>query len=84
MGVHWKMWFFWGGGGVAKKQYIGENCLRRGGLGQFADLRRAWQRRGVFFQGGWYPNAHYGSIKTSILGFLENTMYICIIPLIKL
>ena len=27
-----------GGGGSKKNQYIGENCLKRGGLGQFADL----------------------------------------------
>ena len=45
------MIFLRGGGGVAKKQKKGENCLKRGGLGQFADLRRAWQRRGVFFRG---------------------------------
>ena len=33
---------------------------KRGGLGQFADLRGAWQERGgVVFEGGWYPDAHY-------------------------
>ena len=26
-------------GGCSKNQYIGKDCLKRGGLGQFADLR---------------------------------------------
>ena len=50
-----KLWYFWGSlknpsfrGGFTKKQYIGGDCLKRG-LGQFADLRGAWQERG-----GWY------------------------------
>ena len=33
------------------------------GLGEFANLRGAWQERGggsVFEGEGWYPNAHYG------------------------
>ena len=28
-----------GGGAFTKMQYIGANCLKRGGLGQVADLR---------------------------------------------
>ena len=31
--------FFFFGGGVMKNQYIGGHCLKKGGLGQFADLR---------------------------------------------
>ena len=51
LGVYWKIRPL--GGGVTKNQYIG-------GIGQFADLRGgAWQERGVFLRGGWYPNVHY-------------------------
>ena len=35
---------------------------KKGGLGQFADLRGGLGKKegvGVFFRGGWYPNAHY-------------------------
>ena len=43
------------GGGFTKNKYIVENCLKKGGLGQFADLRGAWQKRGggggVFLRG---------------------------------
>ena len=44
-----------------KSQYRGRDCLKGGGgLGQFADLRGAWQESGGgVFEGGWYPNAHY-------------------------
>ena len=45
------------GGGVHENQYNGGNCLKRGGLGQFADLRGgeggAWRKRGGdTFEGG--------------------------------
>ena len=33
-------------GGVLKNQYIGGDCLKMGGVGQFVDLRGAWQERG--------------------------------------
>ena len=33
-------------GGFPKKQYIGWNCLKRGELRKFADLRGAWQKEG--------------------------------------
>ena len=51
------------GGGVLKNQNIG-GLSKKGGLGQFADLRGggAWQERwsgGIFEGRGWYPNAHY-------------------------
>ena len=50
-------------GVFTRNQHIGENCLK-GGIGQFADLRKraeAWQKigGGVFEEGGWYTNAHY-------------------------
>ena len=59
MGVHWKIGFL--GGGLTKNHYIGGNYLKRG-LGQLAALRRGLGKiRGVFFEGGWYPNSHYAS-----------------------
>ena len=60
MGVHWKIWLL-GGGWVTKNQYRGGRIASKGGLGQFTDLRGAWQERGGVFEGeaGWYPNAHY-------------------------
>ena len=59
LGFLWKIQLL--GGGVHKK------LIKRGGLpkkrvlGEFADLRGAWQERGggLFDEGGWYPNAHY-------------------------
>ena len=36
-----------------RNQYIGGDCLKRGELGQFQDLRGAWQKRGGdVFEGG--------------------------------
>ena len=36
---------------------------KKGGLGQFEDLRGAWQERGgVVFEEGWYPYAHYDQV----------------------
>ena len=54
-------------GVFTRNQHIGENCLK-GGIGQFADLRKraeAWQKigGGVFEEGGWYTNAHYDDKK---------------------
>ena len=49
MGVHLKIRFL---GGLTKKQYIEENCLKRGGL----DLTK--KRGMVFLKEGWYPNAY--------------------------
>ena len=63
MGVRW----FLGGGGSQKYKNIGRITLNGGGLGQFADLRGAWQKRGGgVFEGVWYPNAH-SHIETSPL-----------------
>ena len=65
MGVHWKIRFLGWEGAHEKKQYIKENCLKKGrGLGQFADFRRgAWKKRweggGGVFEGGWYTSVHY-------------------------
>ena len=44
-------------GGSMKNQYIAQ----KGRLWHFVDLRGAWQERGGrwFWEGGWYPNAHY-------------------------
>ena len=56
-GVHWKIWLL---RGLEKPIYRGWIALK-GGLGQFADLRVAWQERGGGgVEGGWYPNVHYG------------------------
>ena len=40
-------------GGFTKKQYIGGIAKKKGGegLGQFVDLRGAWQERGGVFEG---------------------------------
>ena len=55
--VHWKIRFLGGEGSRKTKR---GNCLKRERLGQFADLRGAWRKKGgVFLRGGWYPNAHY-------------------------
>ena len=43
-GVHWKIRLLGRGGGLEKTIYR-EDCLKRG-LGQFFDLRGAWQERG--------------------------------------
>ena len=50
-GVHLKIRFL---GGVTENQYRGENCLKRGGLGWFSDLRGglARKREVVFSRGG--------------------------------
>ena len=39
MGVHWKIWFL-GWQGVTKDKYIAKGIAKKGGLGQFANLRR--------------------------------------------
>ena len=58
MGIHWKIQTFRGGGGGKKNQKIGRIAKK----GRFADLRWAWQKRGwCFWDGGWYPHAHYFS-----------------------
>ena len=50
-------------GGFMKNQYIGRVGLpKKGGPGKFANLREGLGKKegsGVF-EGGWYPNAHYG------------------------
>ena len=43
IGFHWKVRFL--GEGYTKNQYIGGSCLKKG-VGQFADLRGAWQKEG--------------------------------------
>ena len=35
-------------GGFTKNQYIGRDCLKKGELGQFADLRRGLARERVW------------------------------------
>ena len=57
LGVHGKIRVFGGvgvGGGVTKSQYMG-GLPKKGGLGQFTDLREgglARKRRVVFLRGG--------------------------------
>ena len=49
-------------GGFTKNQYIGGDCLKKGELGQFADLRRGLARERVWCFWGkecWYSSAHY-------------------------
>ena len=60
IGVHWKIQFLGGGGGVMKNQYRGGSYLKRGAW-TICRFKGAWQEREVgVFDGGWYPNAHYG------------------------
>ena len=55
-GVHWKIRLL---GGGLEKWYVG-GIAWKGVLGQFVDLRGAWQERGGgVFEGGWYPNVCY-------------------------
>ena len=48
---------------VKKNQYRGKDCLKRVGLGQFADLRGGAgfgkKEEGGVFERGLYPNANY-------------------------
>ena len=44
LGVHWKIQLLRGEG---HKKLIKERLPKKGGLGQFADLRGAWQEKGV-------------------------------------
>ena len=47
-------------GGGSQKNNIKGGLPKKGGLGQFANLRGPWQERGGgVLEGGWYPNAHY-------------------------
>ena len=69
VGVYWKIWFL-GGAGFLKNQYIGRNCLKRRGLGQFPDLRGGGELGKK--EGGWYPNAHY--VQCHMLGSLSLIM----------
>ena len=63
MGVHWKIQFLGGGGGVHEKSLYRGNCLKRQGL--WTVCRFLGQKEGDFFvfewegEGGLYPNAHF-------------------------
>ena len=61
LGVHGKIRVL--EGVFTKNQYMGSVGLpKKGGLGKFANLREGLGKKegsGVF-EGGWYPNAHYG------------------------
>ena len=59
LGVHWKIRLL---GGGSQKTNIEGGLPKKGGFGQFVDLREggAWQeRRDSVFEGGWYLNAPY-------------------------
>lgn len=45
--VYWEIQFL--GGGVYENPVYRGKLLKNGGLGQFADLRRPWQKRGGCF-----------------------------------
>ena len=48
------------GGGDMKNQYIGGIYLKRGAW-KVCRFKGAWRKKeGSFFEGGRYPNAHYG------------------------
>ena len=46
-------------------------CLsKKGGFGQFADLKAALAKKGVgVFEGGWYPNTRYGKLNHRLTSF---------------
>ena len=54
--IHWKIQLLRGGGGeLKKKQYRGEDCLKRGAstVWKFKEGRGTWQEReGGVFEGG--------------------------------
>ena len=62
IGVHWKIRFFWVGGGEwKKKQCLGVNRLKRVAWIVCRFKRRLGKKEGVMFLrgGGWDPNVHY-------------------------
>ena len=76
LGVHWKIQLLvGGGGGVHKKPIYRGDCWKGGGgLGQFDNLRGAWQEKwGWYFWGGgegWYPNVHYESVPNAYFSYV--------------
>ena len=47
-------------GGVLKNQYVGGDCLKRGGAWTVCWFKGGLARKkGLCFWRGWYPNAHY-------------------------
>ena len=56
-GVHGKIQVL--DGGFMKNQYIGRDCLKRGGLDSLHISV------GGVFEGGWYPNAHYDGVNSN-------------------
>ena len=52
-----------------KNQYIGGNCLKRQRLGQFADLRGAWQKEGGVFEGGGVDIPMHAMVYSNLLVF---------------
>ena len=63
MGVHWKICF--SVEGFTKKQYIGENCIKRGTWTICRLKGGLAKKEGVVFlrgKGGWYPNAQYVNV----------------------
>ena len=66
LGVRWKIWLL--EGRVRKKPIDRGGLLKKGGVGQFADLRGAWlERGGGVFEGSWYSDAHYDLFKKTYL-----------------
>ena len=69
LGVHWKIQLFWGG---HKKTTIeGGGLPKKGrGLGQFVNLRGAWQERGggVFEGGGTHYDYAWYDVSITMIG----------------
>ena len=59
-GVHWKIRFLEGGVGVHEKPIYRGRLPKKGGLGQFSDLRGGLDKkeRGGVFDGGLIPQMH--------------------------
>ena len=62
LGVYWKIWL---SGGSSRKTDIEGGLPKKGGLGQFADLREGGlgkKKEGGVFEGGRYPDTYYVKI----------------------
>ena len=69
MGVHWKIWIL-----VLVNKYIYIYIYiyifsKKGELGQFADLRSGFAKKGGGVEGYWYPNVCYGKLNHRLTGF---------------
>ena len=71
MGVHWKIRFLGGGEGASRKTINRRDCLKKEGLGQFADLRGGLSKKeGVVFLWGERVDTSMHTMSECFLRFL--------------